>query len=593
LLRIGFIWKLYLGIVVTVILTAVIVCFFVSYQIENDTINDIRHQLRTRAELLVKLIAPEIARFSPEFTNQLQLEIETLAVDETRLTIILTDGRVVADSRESPSRMDNHASRPEVIQALKEGEGTAIRFSDTLSRRMMYLALPIQEEGKTIGFVRTSLALTEIDKRLWQLRTLAVIGALIAFLLVLVPGYYLAKQISRPLAEITEAAGRIAKGESGGKLWRGGSDEVARLARAFDSMSEQLGERMETITVDRNKLLAILSGMVEGVIAVDKDEYIVHINSAAAKILEVRSADCIGKRFWEVTRIPEVLEALSATLREGEGRAAEVTLVHHRSDRSIEFHAAPLRDSKGDVSGAILVLSDITEVRKLATVRQDFIANVSHELKTPLTAMRGIIETLLNDEQMDAARRSRFIERLDAQSSRMTELIADIISLARVESKDLASGMELLDFREAVKLSFETLMSDGESKGLRMAISLPDEPVHIRAEMEALRRAIDNLIDNAIKYTDGGGSVTVQLSSVIGSAVLEVSDTGIGIEPREQERIFERFYRIDKARSRELGGSGLGLSIVKRTAMAFGGEVSVTSMPGKGSTFLLQIPLAT
>jgi len=590
--RTSFIWKLYFGLVAAIVLTAVIVCLFVSYQIENDTLEEIRRQLRTRAELVRIVMAPGIADLSAEEEALLRREVGELAVDDTRLTLMLTDGTVIADSREDPEGMDNHAGRPEIIQALREGLGTATRRSDTLNRRMMYLALKVEYDGNTVGFIRTALPLTKIDERLGHLRNLILLGALIAALVMLLPGFLLARRISKPLALMTEAAKKIAEGDHGEKLWRGGSDEISKLARAFDSMSQQLIERMETITTDRNKLLAILTSMVEGVIAVDKDERVVHINLAAAEILDILPADAVGKRIWEVTRIAEILDALITSVQAGEQRAVEARLVEQRSDRIIELHSAPLRDAAGSVAGAVLVLYDVTEIRRLATVRQDFIANVSHELKTPLTAMRGILETLLEDVNMDPERQRSFLERLEAQSTRMSDLIADIISLANTESKDLKTQVELIDFRQPVKDSFDTLRPFGEQKDLSMEIELPNESVPVHAEAEALRRAVDNLIDNAIKFTDRGGEVRIQVYTLSGNAVLEVSDSGIGIEPRDQERVFERFYRIDKARSRELGGSGLGLSIVKRTAMAFGGDVTLKSLPGKGSTFKLRLPLA-
>ncbi len=590
--RISFVWKLYLGIVTAILLSAVIVFFFVSYQIENDTFAEIRSSLRTRAELLRIIASPDLAAYSAEKGELLEQKVGEIAVDDTRLTLILTDGTVVADSREDPRGMDNHAGRPEIQQARAEGVGTSTRRSTTLNRRMLYLAVRIRLGGETVGFARTSLPLTGIDERLVHLRNLILLGVLISALVMLIPGFFLARQISRPLAKVTEAAERIAEGEYGEKLWRGGSDEISKLARAFDSMNEQLNERMDTITIDRNKLLTILSSMVEGVIAVDRDERIVHINLAAAEILNTLPSDAVGKHIWEVTRIAEILEAVTSTVHEGERRAIEARLVEQRSDRVIELHASPLRNAAGGVAGAVLVLYDVTEIRRLATVRQDFIANVSHELKTPLTAIRGILETLLDDGSMDPARQRRFLERLEAQSARMSNLIADIISLANTESKDLTARLELIDFRQPVRDSFEALRAFGEQKDLSMEIELPDESVPVHAEAEALRRAVDNLIDNAIKYTDHGGEVGIRVFALTGNAVLEVKDNGIGIEPRDQERVFERFYRIDKARSRELGGSGLGLSIVKRTAMAFGGDVSLTSLPGKGSTFHLRLPKA-
>jgi two-component system phosphate regulon sensor histidine kinase PhoR len=278
-------------------------------------------------------------------------------------------------------------------------------------------------------------------------------------------------------------------------------------------------------------------------------------------------------------------------MRNGSEQNREVRLPAERRDRVLLLQASPLRDAAGELSGAVLVLHDVTELRHLEEVRRDFVANVSHEVKTPLTAIRGMVETILEDPSMDEPTRNRFLERVRSQAGRLSALVTDLLTLSRVERREEAPEKGTLDLRGPVRESFEQQTSEGEDKGLSMEIETPDSPVPVFGDMEALRQAVDNLLSNAVRYTPSEGRIWVRLRTEGEFAVVEVQDTGIGIEPRHQERVFERFYRVDKARSRELGGTGLGLSIVKHITIAHEGSVSLESAPGQGSTFRIRLPL--
>ncbi len=582
-----FLWKIYAGSAVLIVLTALVVGALVSRRIERDSMQEIERSLHDKAALL-----EEIARgfFESGDGAAFQERVRTIGAQiNTRLTVIRADGVVVADSEEDPARMDNHADREEVLDARLEGSGRSIRYSDTLHIRMMYVALPVRTGASLQGFVRAALPLTAVEERLKRVRLVVALGALIGVAGALVLGFLIARRVTGPLTSMTRVADAIADGDYTQRSYAGTRDELGRLAAALNRMADQLHERMERITADRNEVLAILASMVEGVIAVDHDERVVHMNAAAGEILGAAPDASIGKPIWEVTRLPVVTETIGKALETAAGVTAEATLA---DDRVVEMQAAPLRDAGGRLSGAVVVLHDVTRLRRLETVRRDFVANVSHELKTPLTAIRGLVETLLDDEAMGTATRRRFLTKLRDQSARLSALTADLLALSQLESRDEAFELKADDVRPPVEEAVRQFAALSEQKEVTLAATLPDSPVVVLCEPDAVRRLAENLLDNAVKYTPAGGRVEVRLTTQDDEAVLEVADTGIGIEPRDQARIFERFYRVDTARSRELGGTGLGLSIVKHIVQAHGGTVSVESAPGRGSTFRVRLPLA-
>jgi two-component system phosphate regulon sensor histidine kinase PhoR len=331
--------------------------------------------------------------------------------------------------------------------------------------------------------------------------------------------------------------------------------------------------------------------MVEGVVAVDARERVIHMNGPAGEILGADPAASLGQPLGTVTRVREIPDVLSDTLRSGVPRSREIHLPGVGGTRMLEVHSAPIRGAGREGAGAVVVLHDVTELRRLEGVRRDFVANVSHELKTPLTVVRATVETMLEDPAMDPEMRARFLQKMRVQTDRLTSIVTDLLSLARIESATEGPELEPLDLREPSKESFRALAPSAEARRLRMEIDLPDQPVPIRGDRASLRLAIDNLLDNAVKYTPPGGRVRLHLFTRDGEAVVEVEDTGIGIDPRHGERVFERFYRVDKARSRDLGGTGLGLSIVRNAMVVHGGRVEYESEPGAGSVFRLFLPL--
>jgi two-component system phosphate regulon sensor histidine kinase PhoR len=590
MLRSRFFWKLYSGYFALILLFTLLVGTLVGREIDTQSLRQIEQNLSEKAALL-----REISLHPLKFHDgaSLQERIRKLGNEtETRLTVIRSDGIVIADSDAAPSSMDNHLLRPEIQEALSKGSGAFQRFSRTMGKDMMYLALSVKEEGKQLGFVRVSVPVKDVHAQFALFREMVALGAGISAVVALFLGFFLARRFIGPLASMTEAARSISQGDYDQKLRFSTKDEVGALAEAFNAMSWQLRDRIHAVSSDRAKLFAILSNMVEGVIAVDQDEKVVHINRAAGEILHTGSQESMNKRIWEVTRVREVCLILADALREGEEKRGEISLPSHPREQIIEVRASPLRDENGETSGALIVLHDISELRRLEGMRKDFVANVSHELKTPLTAIRALVETLLDDKEMEREIQERFLEKMKKQSIRLSNLVTDLLSISRLESGKEERRREILDLRDSITESIQSIAPGGLGQKPAIHVEFPETPVKVLGDKEALRQLVDNLLDNAVKYSPAEASVEVRLRVEGNRAIMEVKDRGIGIEPHHQERIFERFYRVDKARSREVGGTGLGLSIVKQIALALGGKVSVESTPGGGSTFRVQLPLA-
>jgi len=583
-----FFWKLYIAFVALILVTAATSLVFIERTVERDARRDLDSTLSIRLVLL-----HDLAR---EFLIDGKYEVLRLRLPElgresgTRLTVIDVDGTVIADSEEQADRMDNHLRRAEIQESIRSGEGKAERFSATLRTTLLYRARPVRFEDQQLGFVRVSVPLTSLKERLAHLRRLVLLGCGAGALAAGVAAWFLAQRVTGPINSMRELARAIARGDYAQNAQTSTGDELGELGRALNQMTGELRVRMETIVSDRNKVLAILGSMVEGVVAVDRDDRVVHMNEVAGRLLRSSPSESVGKRIWEVTRLVEVCEILDLARRRASEVGDEARLSLGGGEARIELRATPLVDGSGALSGAVVVLHDVTELRKLEGMRRDFVANVSHELKTPLTAIRGLVETLIEDREMPPATRERFHEKIRDQSARLASLVGDLLTLARVESQGLSGERQALDLRATLRECAARFAPLCEAKGLSLEVQAAAEPLVVEGDEESLRQIVDNLLDNALKYTPPQGRVVVSALARGREALVEVRDTGIGIEPRDLERIFERFYRVDRARSRELGGTGLGLSIVKHLTLSLGGSVSVESQVGRGSTFRIALP---
>ncbi|MCA8958762.1 MAG: HAMP domain-containing protein, partial [Planctomycetes bacterium] len=555
-----FFWQLYAGYVLLVVVFAAVVAASLSHTITDHSLQEIRNQLRAKA-ILLSVTAEQALDDDP--AGALQRTIQQLSPQvDTELAVITESGKVLASSTRRTEQI-GQPDQPEIQQAREQGEGYAQRFSPELGKEALYHARKIESNNKKIGYVRTALPTDVIEEYLGRVRRLVFLAALFAALVALGLGLLVARRVTAPLSKMTEAARSIADGDFARRVAIDSSNEIRDLANAFNTMAEQLNMRIDTITKERRMLQTILSGMVEGVVAIDHDERVVHMNGVAAGLLEVDASRSIGARIWEATRVNEIAKALTSSLSGGREVRTQARLLRNGGEALVEINAAPLHDGDQELVGAVVVFHDVTEVRRLELVRREFVTNASHELKTPITAIRGFLETLAANPEMPPETRHRFITRAAGQGSRLSTLVTDLLRLSQLESKERPDSFEAVDLREVVRGSVRDLGTFASEKGVDLRYELGDQPVLARSDAPTLSLIIDNLVDNAIKYTRTGGKVVLRAFPNNNFALIEVQDNGIGIDPVHQARIFERFYRIDKARSRELGGTGLGLAIVK------------------------------
>ncbi len=589
MLRSRILWKLFSGYVVLILLSISIVGILISKQVEEETLSEIERSLYLRATFLQN-IALELLSNSSNIKIQDRIKNLGKKID-TRFTVININGRVLADSQKDPKAMDNHGNRPEILAAHSHGQGITTRFSDTIKNNMMYYALAVMKDDKLIGYVRTSLPLSVIDERLSRIHTLVLFAMSVSILVALLLGFFVARGFAKPLTAMTTIAENMSEGNYDQRISIDRKDEIGSLAKALNKMAKNSSERLETIILEKNKLVAILAGMVEGVVAVDKNENIIHLNEAAKRILGISNNVDMDRKIWETTHLQEFCQIFSLALNEETEIRKKYKTVKKSKDQIVDVHASPFRDGSGELVGVVAVLYDVSELERLETIRKDFVANVSHELKTPITAARGLLETVIDDNEMSIENHRIFITKAMNQILRLSNIVTDLLSLSRLETVKMDLIRECIDLRDVVNDSIQALHPVSEEKRISIEYEEFDMSLEVLGDREALFQSVNNLIDNAIKYNSKHGKVWLRLYNEGKNAVLEVRDSGIGIETLEKHRIFERFYRIDKARSTQVGGTGLGLSIVKHTVLAHGGQLSVESFLGTGSTFKIFIPL--
>jgi two-component system phosphate regulon sensor histidine kinase PhoR len=563
----------------------------IEYRVEGYLQQQVEEVLRTRAVLVEAAM-----RGRPvEPRRELQTRVTSLAREiTTRITLLDRDGVVLADSEEDPAQMENHADRPEVQAARAGGFGSASRFSTTLGQLMLYAALRADGAEGGIAYVRVALPLTRVQAQVTALRRLVWTAAGLTGLAILALSLYAARRVGRPLREITHGAERLAAGGYGHKVYALGHDDIGQLARAFNHMSDRLQAQIVQLEEDGQQLRTILSGMVEGVIALDAEQRVLFANDRAAQLLEFPTRAGAGRKLWEVVRNRALQQVVRHALAAAEPVREELNW--GRPDRRLTVHAARLPGQPP--RGAVLVLHDTTDLHRLERLRQDFVANVSHELKTPLSVIKACVETLLDGALEDAQHRGNFLQQIADQAERLHALILDLLSLARIESGEEAFEMQAVALDEVVAACLERQRPRAEGKKQALAaVPITNEkgpavPVCAWADEEAVSQIVENLVDNAVKYTPEGGRLWVRWGAEDNQVRLEVEDTGIGIPEHDLPRIFERFYRVDKARSRELGGTGLGLAIVKHLVQAMHGSITATSRLGHGTTFTVRLPRA-
>lgn len=579
-------WRLFGSIAGPVLLALGILTVVIDRQVESDQLADVEDRLRAQALLVREALRGRGSREQQEVVARLGALPTALP---TRVTLIAVGGRVLAESARDPTELENHSDRPEVRDAAGGAMGRAVRYSSTTGKDMMYLVLPAELPDAEVRFIRVSFPLASVREQLGRVRALIALTAAVTALLTLLSAYWLARAIARPVRRLTDAAGRLAAGGYGERLQAESNDELGRLTVAFNDMSERLALQFRQLEEDRARLRTVLGGMVEGVVALDGEQRVLFANERACALLDFTLADALGQPLGQVVRLRPLHELLRGP-PPGKGFERH-ELSWPGPARSLTVHVAPLPGRPP--RGSVLVLHDTTELRRLERLRQEFVANVSHELKTPLAVIQACVETLLDGAADDPEHRGQFLQRVAHEARRLHDLILDLLQLARLESATEALHLEAIDPAEAVAdcLQRHRTLAEGKRQVLQ-AEPPPDEAPPVWADAEAVQQILDNLVNNALKYTPEEGRVTVRWRREGAGVALEVADTGIGIPEAQLPRVFERFYRVDRARSRELGGTGLGLSIVKHLAQAMQGSVRAASRVGQGSIFTVVLPTA-
>jgi len=540
-------------------------------------------------------LQPSIERLLAEKSDARSTKIEQLIRNfgekaKIRVTVVDPDGRVLADSDVAAVTMENHKLRPEIVQARLGKIGKATRLSESTKTEYYYLAIPLLEKSDPIGILRLAMTTDQTRKRLADISKTFVWFALASTALASIVLFGFARATIAPLRELTHFAGSIARGDYGQRLspthWQG---EWRLLGKAFDQMQVELQGREDELRTNSDRLSAVLASMHEGIIAVDLQRRVLLANRAAAVILDVPFQELLNRPFYELVRNPFIEECVD-----------EVFKAHRTIGRELETKRQPRRVlavrfswiAQFSGEAVVIVVHDVTSLRQLETMRRDFVANVSHELKTPLSSIKAYSETLRLGALEDPVNRLRFVERIEEQANRLSDLILDLIRLARIESGMVAFEVRDISLGHIAQQRIQAFRVQAEKRSLTLELEETLPAIMVRCDEEGLATIFDNLISNAVRYTPEGGQVIVRCSSDALMGILEVIDNGQGIAPEHQERIFERFYRVDKARSSDLGGTGLGLSIVKHFTQFFSGQVSVSSRLGKGTTFTVRLPLS-
>jgi two-component system phosphate regulon sensor histidine kinase PhoR len=587
--------KLTLTLVGFVAVSVLVAGFYLGDALERAAVELVEARLATAARLLHEDAVVSLAR------RGTSADLHRWATDaanaaDARVTLIARDGAVIADSSVPPGdlgRVENHGQRPEVVAALAGKIGRTTRRSATVGIPLLYVGVPVRSNGGVQGVIRLALPLTEVSSSFAKIHRVLIVGALLALAVAVGIGVFVAGRVTRPIVEMEAIARRMAQGHFDRRVPVRSPDETGALGRALNTMAASLVAKIGDLEQERAKITAILDAMVEGVIAVDGHDRVLTMNERARVLfgLPTRSE---GQPFMEVVRNADVHALLRSC------RVAGAGAVSHREVQlltpvvsTVEVNAVPLvltGDQPG--VGVVLVLYDVTALRRLERVRTEFVANVSHELRTPLTAIQGYLETLLGGALEEREHARRFLDIAYRHTERLGRLLNDLTDLSNIELNKVKLALRPVSVEGAIDSVVAIMQAKADAKHVVLRADVTRGLPAVYADHDRLSQVLINLVDNAVKYTEAGGQVTVRATRVVGDGVVvvDVVDTGIGIPAADLPRITERFYRVDKARSRELGGTGLGLAIVKHLVIAHGGELTIESTPGAGTTVRFTLP---
>ena len=564
-------WQLYISNVFIIFLALLAFTLVLSRSFTALMFEQVSGSLISRAELVRREVRTLLLRHDERAIASLCITLGKSA--ETRITVVAPDGRVLGDSNRDPHGM----------------EGTSIRFSATLQQNTMYAAIPIWYDGRVIGVLRTAVPVSTVETAVARIQWQIAFGGLVLVLFAGLVSYWISRRITRPVNDLKRGALRFAEGDLAFRLPEQSSEELNDLASVMNQMAMLLEDRIRIITQQHYEQDAILAGMVEGVLVFDMDERLLNLNASAARLLRVDPDRVRGKSIQEVVRNVGLQNFVRESLQSEAPTEGYITLFE-KQERHLQVHGGVLRDAQSQPIGLLIVLNDVTDLRALENVRRDFVANVSHELKTPITSIKGFVETLQDGALEDKADTDRFLGIISKQADRLSAIIEDLLSLSRIESGTDAEEIPLQPdaISPVLHSAVQVCSMDALARGISVQVLCRDE-IRAMINPQLLEQAVVNLINNAIKYSESGDVIEVGCRVAGDEIVLDVRDQGCGIEAEHLPRLFERFYRVDKARSRKLGGTGLGLAIVKHIAQAHHGSVQVQSTTGEGSVFSIHL----
>ncbi len=590
--------KITLGTLLVVAVGLLMTGWLVLRSSEQLALDRIIEDLEPRARLARISLEPLLKEASPQDSLALlQAKALELSVQAgARVTIIAPNGDVYADSAtpvDGVARLENHGNHPEVLRAWDTGRGTTIRLSELTGHRLLYMALPIAMPGSVKpGVIRLALPLSQLDAQMADLKKDLVLTLGFASLCSLFLSLLLAKGVTRPLSEMAAVVRRITDGALDQRIQTKDQDEVGRLASTLNQMADQLEARIQEVSEDRAQLRAMLTAMVEGVMVLDARGTVLQINPALERMLLTAGLDLRGRTHWEVIRHHELNELARKVLEERRNTSGEIELAP--SGRTFQVEASVAGGQRENEACVVLVFHDVTALRRLEKIRKDFVANVSHELRTPLTSIQGYTQVLKDGAIASPEQAGEFLDIILRQSERLNLILEDLLQLSHIEYGNVVFKQDPVSLRALAERSIAVVKTQAEKNGHTLTISIPEEVSSVLGDEDRLVQVLTNLLDNAVKYTPPHGhiAVTARLAPRGGLCMVDlmVTDTGIGIPESDRPRVFERFYRVDRARSRELGGTGLGLSIVKHIVEGHSGAVWVEGNRPTGSCFVVRLP---
>jgi two-component system, OmpR family, phosphate regulon sensor histidine kinase PhoR len=589
-------WKWFLGLAALLTTLLILVIVGIDVSLPPYLVGKIQQDLEREARLARQAFAAKLSVSPPDVGEINQLAHQLGRQTGLRLTIISPEGVVIGESDKAPSglgEIENHLSRPEVQDAVQRGVGTARRHSHTIGVDLLYVAVPEYSTAKPpqlVAIVRVALPLNEIGRTTNRVRrTVAVVGIIVG--LIDIPFlFWLARRYSEPIDVMRQMATRVSAGDFLARAPENIGGELGELGSALNQMSDQLETRLRELTAEKAELNATLANMIEGVLVVDTTGHVRLANATVRRQFNLPES-VIGKTVMEAFRSGPLQDLIDQALENDQVSARELSF-YGEEERVFDVNGACLLGHESTRTGVVVVFHDITRIKELENIRKEFVANVSHELRTPLSIIKGYVETLLDEQPPDALTGKQFLQTIEKHSLRLEALIEDLLSISELESQQARLDLKPVSLRATAHAVAEELKKRAHEKSTSIVVEVPETLPVVRADSQRLHQVFFNLLENAIKYTQAGGRVTVSAEEKDGDIEVRIVDNGMGIAPEHLPRIFERFYRADKARSRELGGTGLGLSIVKHLVESLGGAVSVSSEPGRGSRFVVRLPLS-